>query len=268
MPKSQASSDNAYSLSSFMNFVQENFVLIVLMVAFFLGGFFIGSLWTENKLLRGGTKLPTGTVGAQPTAGDAAAPAARDLTVPALVAKAVEVTGVSESEIQKCIDSGEMAQRVTDQMTAGQTGGVTGTPGTVVFVDGKPAELIGGALPYAQVKTIIDKYVNGGAIDPTLAADVANAPAVTADDNYRGKEGAKIVLVEYSDYECPFCERFHPTMLQVMEEYPNDVAWVYRHFPLSFHPNAQKASEAAECVAKLKGNDAFWEYSDRLFTAD
>ena len=268
MAKAQTGSGNPYSFQSFTNFLQENFVLIVLMVAFFFGGFFVGSLWTENKSLRGGGYAKGGVAAPTAGTGDAAAPAARDLTVPALVAKAVEVAGVKEADIQKCIDSGEAAQSVADQMAGGQAGGVQGTPGTIVFVDGKPAELIGGAFPYEQVTPILEKYINGGAIDPTLSADVANAPPVTDADNYRGKKGARIVLVEYSDYECPFCERFHPTMTRVMEEYGDDVAWVYRHYPLSFHPNAQKSAEAAECVFKLKGNDAFWDYSDRLFTAD
>lgn len=269
MSKAQNTMENPYSLQSFKNFVQENFVLILLMTAFFFGGFFVGSLWTENRMLRG-RSVGSGSGVAAPTAdvGTGAAPVARNLTIPSLVAKAVEVAGVKEGDIQKCIDSGEMAAKVADQMAGGQKGGVTGTPGTIVFVDGKPAELIGGALPYEQVKTIIDKYVNGGAIDPTLSADVASAPAVTDQDNYRGKKGAKIVLVEYSDYECPFCERFHPTMTQVMQDYGDKVGWVYRHYPLSFHPSAQKAAEAAECVYKLKGNDAFWKFSDRLFTAD
>jgi len=269
MAKAQSSSENPYSLQSFMNFLQENFVLIVLMVAFFFGGFFVGSLWTENKVLKGGG-YAGGTGVAAPTAdaGTGEVAAARNLTIPALVAKATDVTKVKEADLQKCIDSGEMADRVAAQMAGGQTGGVQGTPGTIIFVDGKPAELIGGALPYEQVKPIVEKYVNGGAIDPTLSADVANAPAVTNDDNYRGKKGARVVLVEYSDYECPFCERFHPTMTQLMEDYGNDIGWVYRHYPLSFHPSAQKAAEAAECVFKLAGNDAFWDFSDRLFTAD
>jgi protein-disulfide isomerase len=104
---------------------------------------------------------------------------------------------------------------------------------------------------------------------PTAAAPAAQAPSadipeVTNDDHSRGAKNAKVTIVEYSDIECPFCSRFHDTMNQVVEEYGDDVAWVYRHFPLeSIHPNARLAANAAECAA-AQGED-FFEYADLMF---
>jgi protein-disulfide isomerase len=89
---------------------------------------------------------------------------------------------------------------------------------------------------------------------------------VTDEDWIKGNIDARISIVEFSDTECPFCKRFHTTMNQVMEAYPDDVNWVYRHFPLpSLHRKAQKESEATECAGELAGNDGFWAYIDRLF---
>jgi protein-disulfide isomerase len=88
-------------------------------------------------------------------------------------------------------------------------------------------------------------------------------------DHIRGNPNAPILMVEYSDYDCPFCKNFHETMRRVMEEYGanGQVAWVYRQFPLEqLHPNAPKIAEASECVAELGGNDAFWKFTDRVFT--
>ena len=87
-------------------------------------------------------------------------------------------------------------------------------------------------------------------------------------DHIRGNPNAPIVIVEYSDLECPFCKSFHETMNKVMANYGNDgkVAWVYRQFPLEqLHPNAPTLAQASECVAELGGNDAFWKFSDKIF---
>ncbi len=87
-------------------------------------------------------------------------------------------------------------------------------------------------------------------------------PAVDDGDYIRGDVDAPITIIEYSDFECPYCERFHPTMEQVMEEYDGQVRWVLRNFPLSFHPNAEDAGVAAECAGQ---QGKFWEYGDELF---
>lgn len=91
--------------------------------------------------------------------------------------------------------------------------------------------------------------------------------AISKDDHIRGNPNAPVMIVEYSDFECPFCKRFHDTMKQVTTEYGDKVAWVYRQFPLDqLHPvKARKEAVASECAAELGGNDAFWKYADRFF---
>jgi len=88
---------------------------------------------------------------------------------------------------------------------------------------------------------------------------------VTSSDHIRGNADAKLTLVEYSDFECPFCQRFHPVTQELLKTYGDKIRLVYRHFPLAFHANAQKEAEASECIAELGGNDAFWKYVDTIF---
>lgn len=98
------------------------------------------------------------------------------------------------------------------------------------------------------------------------AANANDVPGITDEDHIRGNRDAKIAVIEYSDFECPFCKRHHPTLEKVLEEYGDEVMWVYRQFPLpQLHKNAQKLAEASECAGKLGGNDKFWEATDELF---
>jgi protein-disulfide isomerase len=91
------------------------------------------------------------------------------------------------------------------------------------------------------------------------------APIDPATDRIRGAEDAAFTLIEYSDFECPFCKRFHSTAREFIER-NSEVNWVYRHFPLDFHnPGAQKQAEAAECAGELGGNEQFWRYTDRIY---
>ena len=92
--------------------------------------------------------------------------------------------------------------------------------------------------------------------------------SVSEDDYILGNPNAPIVMIEYSDYDCPFCKQFHATMHQILDEYgvTGRLAWVYRQFPLiDLHPNAPAIAEAALCVGDLGGNTAFWTFSDTVF---
>lgn len=89
---------------------------------------------------------------------------------------------------------------------------------------------------------------------------------VSADDDpFKGSKNAPVTIIEFSDFQCPFCARFVAQTLPLIEENyikTGKVKLVYRDFPLSFHPNAQKAAEAAECADE---QDKFWQYHDKIF---
>lgn len=81
-------------------------------------------------------------------------------------------------------------------------------------------------------------------------------------DHVRGNPKASITIEEYSDFECPFCGQYYPIIKQVLANYSDKVRFVYKHFPLNFHPQAQKAAEASECAGE---QGKFWEMHDKIF---
>ncbi|MFZ4500358.1 MAG: DsbA family protein [Minisyncoccia bacterium] len=95
----------------------------------------------------------------------------------------------------------------------------------------------------------------------SIPSDIAK---LQADDHVQGDKNAAVIVIEYSDTDCPFCSKFHPTLKSVVADYKGKVAWVYRHFPLDMHPNAYTEAIALECAAKLGGNSAFWNYLDEV----
>ena len=91
---------------------------------------------------------------------------------------------------------------------------------------------------------------------------------IDANDHILGSSKARVLVVEYSDTECPYCKVFHNTMNSIMQEYGKDgqVAWVYRHFPIAqLHAKAFKESQATECAAVLGGNSKFREYINKVY---
>jgi protein-disulfide isomerase len=100
---------------------------------------------------------------------------------------------------------------------------------------------------------------------PSAAAPAVDMESLIDDDTIKGDPDAPVTIVEFSDFECPFCARFYEqTLGQIEEEYvkTGKVKMVFRDFPLGFHANAQKAAEAAECAGE---QGKFWEMHDALF---
>ncbi|MBP9760825.1 MAG: thioredoxin domain-containing protein [Candidatus Magasanikbacteria bacterium] len=126
----------------------------------------------------------------------------------------------------------------------------------VYFGNGKPTK-VSGTNPTNP--TVQPSNPTGG--EPT--GPIAFRPVDEDEDHIRGDKNAPVTIIEYSDFECPFCSRFTPTIDQVLNDYDGEVRVVYRHFPLrSIHPQAAPAALAAECAAE---QGKFWEYHDELF---
>lgn len=126
--------------------------------------------------------------------------------------------------------------------------------------------LIAAAIVFSGSRTALPAVAQKGT-EPVVAAKAVIRP-VDSTDAVRGNPNAPIKVIEYSDYDCPFCKQFDTTMNQIMKDYgvTGKVAWVYRQMPLAqLHPNAPKISEASLCVQELGGNDAFWKFSDTIF---
>ncbi|TSC88076.1 MAG: DSBA oxidoreductase family protein [Microgenomates group bacterium Gr01-1014_7] len=165
--------------------------------------------------------------------------------------------GLDQGKFDSCLDSGSKASAVSKDLADGTAAGVNGTP--AFFVNGR---IISGAVPFEQFKTVIDEEIQGSA-----ATTVTRQTVAVGDLPVLGKESAKVTLIEFSDYECPFCERhFSQTEPQLKKDYIDKglVKFYYRDFPLtSIHPGAQKAAEAARCA---NDQGKYWEYHDIVFS--
>lgn len=180
---------------------------------------------------------------------------------------------LNEDEFLACLESDAAINAViadTDEVLA--LGG-QGTPYSLIITEDGTFYAISGAIPYESsdpalpgFKAQIDAIKNGSTDLVPLSDELtANFRPVTNDDFIRGTSDASLTVVEYSDFECPFCSRHHPTLDRLVSE-DSDVRWVYRHFPLaSIHPQATAAALAGECVAEQAGNDGFWYFADFIF---
>ncbi len=164
--------------------------------------------------------------------------------------------GLDQGKFDKCVDSGEKALLVKKDLDDGSVAGVNGTP--AFFVNGR---LLSGAQPFTEFKKVIDEELSVSA-----AGTVTRQTVGVGDLPVQGQTGAKITLIEFSDYQCPFCKRhFDQAEGQLKKEYidTGKVKFYYRDFPLSqIHPGAQKAAEAARCAGD---QNKYWQYHDLIF---
>ncbi len=105
----------------------------------------------------------------------------------------------------------------------------------------------------------------GASASNSLPANV-NVPPPSSSDHIIGSPNAPIVLIEYSDFQCPYCQLIYPTLKQIVSESNGQIAWVMRNFPLyQIHPQAEAAANAAECIAEQAGNTGYWKFADADF---
>lgn len=242
----------------------KNYTTPILVVLLVVAAFLVGTLWTKNQSLEKGQRG-----GPLPTAEQAASP----LSLENLKKYAQEL-GLETQKFNECLDKDTKKTQVDAEVALANSLNVRGTPG--FFVNGR---FLGGAFPFDLFKEIIDKELAGKGTDnikdySTALQDAAKQGAfnpqpvkieVKKGDLMKGSAEAKVTIVEFSDFQCPFCVRAFPTVKQILDTYGSDIRLVYKNLPLvQIHSYAQKAAEAGFCAAE---QGKFWEYHDQLFAS-
>ncbi len=203
--------------------------------------------------------------------------------------------GLNMAQFRAALDNEEHADVIERQQNLARSLGATGTPS--FFINGRNLR---GAQPFEAFKAVVDQelakaralvqrgtprarvyaetirngatspqFVNGGAAerpqpnrpDPNQVYRIPvprNAPS-------KGNRNARVVIQEFSDFQCPFCSRVNPTVRRILDEYGDRVRIVWRNYPLPFHQQAHLAAQAAMEVFRQRGNEGFWAYHDLLF---
>jgi len=208
---------------------------------------------------------------------------ARDGLKPDKIEKMAKDIGLDIAKFNADTKSSEATDIITSDQAQARSLASYGTP--AFYVNGAK---IGGAVPFETFKTVIDAQLkranqavaNGasrkdlyenltkdGQLAPPAAPAQAPPPAQVravdpGDGPAIGPKHAKVTIVEWSDFQCPFCSRVEPTLKQIQETYKDDVRIVWRNEPLPFHPNALPAAKAAMAAAK---QGKFWQMHERMF---
>jgi protein-disulfide isomerase len=200
------------------------------------------------------------------------------------LAGVAESVGVDMAAYQECLASGGKDTQVEASVAAGEALGFNGTP-SFQFIQGESGETytLVGAHPVDTFSQWLGALIAGEvppqegeeAAEPTelpfwanvegLALDPERPGFTMAGDQYKGNPDAKLVVIEFSDFQCPACQRHTLETQPVLDEAfveTGDIMWVFKHFPLKEHAQALAAAAAAECAAD---QDRFWEMQHLLY---
>ncbi len=159
---------------------------------------------------------------------------------------------------QKALESGVFRHVIEDDRAMARGLGISSTP--TFFINGKAFV---GQLSAERLNAAIEEALNPGSFAVATAAgtvsvdklDLSRAPV-------RGQAQAPVTIIEFSDLQCPFCASVTPTLRELMKQYPDQVRWVFKSFPLDFHADSPLA-HAAALAAERQGK--FWEMHDLIF---
>ncbi|MDP9036136.1 MAG: thioredoxin domain-containing protein [Myxococcota bacterium] len=203
----------------------------------------------------------------------------KDLSDDAIVKSAGEV-GANVEKVKKAMADHTHKKAIDADQDVAEDFQANGTPH--FFVNGR--RLVG-AQPQEKFEKIIDEEIKKAQdviakgtrpseVYDVLTKDGKGPPdpekkdvpkALPANDPAKGNSNAKVVIHEWSDFQCPFCGRVEPTVAQVMKEYGDKVKFVWHDLPLPMHPDAPLASQAGREAFKQKGPSAFWAMHDKMF---
>ena len=177
-------------------------------------------------------------------------------------------------DISECLQSNKYAEAVQADLNEGRSLGVNGTP--AFFINGFP---ISGAQPYevfenaiglAEIGKLQEAFQESAQAQAEATAQAALPKEVPlSDEPSKGPADAPITIVEYSDYQCPFCLRHFQQTMPQLQQYidAGQVRYIFKDFPLqNIHPQSQKAHEAARCAREIGGDEMYWSMHDLLFS--
>lgn len=216
-----------------------------------------------GALIAGGIMLSRGNQNQQPRNQET------EKTVTRTMLSIARSVGIDTQEFQACLDDESSVQKIINDVEIASSAGVQGTPTFIVIKRTYDAQgnitrqqeiPVVGARNLETFETVI---LTGNA--PFDQGPFEGAKTVlTENDYWKGPRDAKVIIVKYSDIDCPFCKRAWTTIDALLVKNP-DYALVYRHSPiLSLHPLAGYKAQGSECARRIGGEEAFWKFIDRI----